>query len=223
MPSLTHIKAIVFDAYGTLFDVFSLDQRLAQHFGNKADSINQIWRRKQLEYTWLRSLMRQYQPFSEVTSEALTYACDQTGAVLSNATREDLMQQYFSLSTFVEVPKLLAELSQKYRLAILSNANMQMLEAGARHNNIEHLFTQILSADTIGHYKPTPEVYQLAVDGLNVSKDHIIFISSNTWDVAGARAYGLQAMWLKRGKQIPEALPFAPVHILHSLDDLLVL
>ncbi|OJJ14969.1 haloacid dehalogenase, type II [marine bacterium AO1-C] len=218
---MSTVKAIVFDAYGTLFDVFSLDQRLAHHFGDKADEINQIWRRKQLEYTWLRSLMRQYVPFSEVTAEALLYACNQVEVALNDAVKEDLMQQYFNLATFAEVPDLLQQLAQKYKLAILSNANLAMLEAGAQHNQITDCFTKILSADTIQHYKPTPEVYQLAVDGLAAPKEHIVFVSSNTWDVAGASAFGLQAMWLKRGNKVLETLGFEPVKVLDKLDDLL--
>ena len=218
---MSTIKALVFDAYGTLFDVFSLDERLAHHFGDKADEINQIWRRKQLEYTWLRSLMRQYTPFSEVTAEALLYACNQVGLTLDTTTKEDLMQQYFHLNTFAEVPDLLRQLTSKYQLAILSNANLAMLEAGAQHNQITDCFTKILSADTIRHYKPTPEVYQLAVDGLGISKAHIGFVSSNTWDVAGASAFGLQALWLKRGNKVLETLGFEPVKILNQLEDLL--
>lgn len=217
------IEAIVFDAYGTLFDVFSLDQRLAHHFGDKADALNQIWRRKQLEYTWLRSLMRHYQPFSEVTAEALEYACNQVGVKLPTDAKEDLMQQYFQLATFAEVPELLKQLSQKYKLAILSNANMAMLEAGAQHNQITDFFSKILSADSIQHYKPTPAVYQLAVDGLNATKENIVFVSSNTWDVAGASAFGLQAMWLKRGNKVLETMGFEPVKVLAKLDDLLSL
>lgn len=215
------IEAIVFDAYGTLFDVFSLDQRLAHHFGDKADELNQIWRRKQLEYTWLRSLMNRYQPFSEVTAEALEYACNQVGIELPADAKADLMQQYFQLTTFAEVPELLKQLSQKYKLAILSNANMAMLEAGAKHNQITDYFTKILSADVIQHYKPTPAVYQLAVDGLNASGENIVFVSSNTWDVSGASAFGLQAMWLKRGNKVLETMGFEPVKVLAKLDDLL--
>jgi len=174
-----------------------------------------------LEYTWLRSLMQQYVPFSDVTAEALLYACHQVDVDLNTTAKEDLMQQYFQLTTFAEVPGLLQQLAQKYKLAILSNANLAMLEAGAQHNQITNHFTKILSADTIQHYKPTPAVYQLAVDGLEASKEHIVFVSSNTWDVAGASAFGLQAMWLKRGNKVLEIMGFEPVKILQKLDDLL--
>lgn len=219
MPS-SYPKALVFDAYGTLFDVFSMQQRLEDYFGDHAAQINPVWRQKQLEYTWLRSLMDRYVPFSRVTADALHFACSSVGVELKKAVQQALMKHYFTLSAFPEVPEVLARLSETYQLAILSNADRKMLEGAARNNGLAEYLKAIFSVDDVGLYKPRPEVYQMAAEGLGLAKDEIAFISSNTWDVAGAKSFGLRVIWLKRGEGNIERLGFEPDQIIQKLGQL---
>ena len=221
MQLLTQVKALVFDAYGTLFDVYSLGKRLTYHFPHKADQINPIWRNKQLEYTWLRSLMGRYIPFSTVTADALTFACKATNTSISDEIHQDLMQSYFTLDAFPAVPEVLGQLKNTHQLAILSNANPEMLNKAAVHNGIDEHLSAILSVDTIQKYKPNPAVYQIAADDLGLDKSEIAFISSNTWDVAGAKSYGLKVIWLNRQQGQMEELGFQPDIIISRLEDLL--
>jgi len=222
MNDLSNIKSIVFDAYGTLLDINSLDKRLEHYYGGKAPALSAIWRRKQLEYTWLRSLMDRYSPFSEVTVEALAFGCAQLGLSLSDEIKTDLKARYFSLDVYPEVPQVLGSLAGKFSLAILSNANMEMLKKAASHNKIDHLLDHIFSADTIKTYKPAPQVYQLAASGLPWPKDEIVFISSNTWDVSGAKSYGFRVFCLNRGVSHQETLGYKPDQIIESLQELLL-
>lgn len=221
MQLLTQVKALVFDAYGTLFDVYSLGKRLRYHFPQKAEQINPIWRNKQLEYTWLRSLMRQYVPFSQVTADALTFACKETNTTISNEIHQDLMQHYFTLDAFPKVSEVLTNLQHTHQLAILSNANHEMLNKAAKHNAIDQYLTAILSVDIIKKYKPNPEVYQIAENKLGLDRAEIAFISSNTWDVAGAKSFGLNVIWLNRGGGKLEELGFQPDEIVSSIEELL--
>ena len=204
------IKAIVFDAYGTLLDVQRLDEFLEHHFGEKASDINKIWRQKQLQYTWLRSLMRRYEPFSKVTADALRYACTSLGLKLPDALEQELVQQYYQLQAFPDVAETLATLSREFQLAVLSNANEEMLHQAIKHNRLAGLLTQVLSVDQIGKFKPTPEVYRLAESNLKLDREQIVFVSSNTWDVAGAASFGLRVIWLNRGNGNMEDLGFSP-------------
>ncbi|MGI9543855.1 MAG: haloacid dehalogenase type II, partial [Cyclobacteriaceae bacterium] len=220
MNHLDNIKSIVFDAYGTLLNINSLDLRLEHYYGDGAQALSTIWRRKQLEYTWLRSLMDRYKPFSEVTMEALAFGCAQLGLSLSNAIKDDLEKRYYSLDVYPEVPKVLKALAAKYSLAILSNASIEMLEKAALHNKIDGMLDHIFSADAIKTYKPSPLVYQIADAGLPWSKNEIAFVSSNTWDVSGAKSYGFQVFSLKRGNSHQETLGFEPDRMIESLEAL---
>ena len=218
---LQNIRALVFDAYGTLLDVKSLDDRLAEHFGSKATDINTVWRQKQLQYTWLRSLMDQYRPFSKVTREALQFACEQFKVELTEEIMNDLMDHYFILNAFPEVPKLLEALSGSYSCAVLSNADMPMLKKACEHNGIARYLDAILSVDTVKINKPAPRVYALAIDHFNCAPEEVLFISSNTWDVAGAAAFGFKAVRLKRGDLPMESLGIEPYLTIESLSELL--
>ncbi len=203
-------KAVVFDAYGTLLNINSLDERLHHYYGEKASNISEIWRRKQLEYTWLRTLMHRYEPFSTVTAEALEFACNSLSFPLKDEILKDLMQRYFELPAFPEVPKVLKKLSEKYSLAILSNADLPMLNGAVKYNKLGSLLTEIISADQIKQFKPIPEVYGLATKTLKVKKEQITFVSANPWDVAGAKSFGLQTIWLSRKPGGMEKLGFTP-------------
>jgi len=220
-PSLDNIKALVFDAYGTLLDVKSLDERLTHHFGEQASQINSIWRQKQLQYTWLRSLMDRYKPFSQITREALEFACRDTEVELTEEIMADLMDHYFVLNSFPEVPELLKKLSKSHACAILSNADMPMLQKACDHNGISQFLNAILTVDSVQINKPAPQVYQLATQHFQCEKGEIAFISSNTWDVAGAKSFGLKSIWLNRSNGTMETMGFKPDWIIGGLSDLL--
>ena len=202
---MKNTRAFVFDAYGTLFNINSLDERLAHYFGDRAEGISATWRRKQLEYTWLRALMQRYVPFSQVTQDALAYACQLAEAHLTDEIRADLLQRYEKLEAYPEVPTTLQQLSQSYRLAILSNADPRFLEQAVQHNQLGNYLEAILSADALQTFKTVPRVYQLAVDTLQLPPEQIAFVTSNPWDVAGAKSFGFTTVWINRGS-IPEQL-----------------
>ncbi|HCY87727.1 MAG TPA: haloacid dehalogenase type II [Desulfobacteraceae bacterium] len=204
------INACVFDAYGTLFDVHSAVGKHRGRLGGNADSVSALWRTKQLEYTWLRSLMKHHADFWQVTRDALDFACDTHGiedAVLKN----DLMDAYLSLSAYPEVPEALVALKDRgFKLAILSNGTPGMLEAAVRNSGIASLLDENLSVESVGIFKPDPKVYELAVDRLGVAPHEIIFQSSNAWDASGAAAFGFRVAWINRFGQRPERLPGKP-------------
>ena len=223
MSSPTDIQAIVFDAYGTLLDVQSLTNKLTSYFPEHATEINNIWRRKQLEYTWLRSLMEQYKPFSEVTAEALEFACKAAQVPLPTEVKADLVSGYFSLKAYPEIADSLQELSKHYQLAILSNADPAMLEAATSTNNLNEHLQAIISADSVQTFKPHPSVYRLAEHELKLDRAHIAFVSSNTWDVSGAKSFGLYSIWLQRGQLPMEVLGFEPDISINKITDLFML
>lgn len=220
MSSINTIQAIAFDAYGTLFNVASIDARLIHHFGDKAAEIGPLWRRKQLEYTWLRTLMGKYKDFYALTEDALAFACIHTNIEASEAIVADLMDHYNRLSIYPEVLAGLEALSQHFKLAILSNANPELLEKAVAHNQIGHTLSTVLSVHPLRQFKPVPSVYQLAVSHWRASKENILFVSSNTWDVAGAKSFGLQVAWIKRKQGQLEQLGFTPDLEVDNLKDL---
>jgi 2-haloacid dehalogenase len=216
---MSGIRACVFDAYGTLFDVHSAVARLRAQVGGQADALSQLWRTKQLEYTWLRALMGRHVDFWQVTGDALDYALARTGT--DPAVREPLMQAYLALDAYPEVPDMLRRLREGgLKTAILSNGAPKMLEAGARSAGIEALLDAILTVEDVGIFKPHPKVYQLAVDRLAIPPDQIAFQSSNAWDVSGAATFGLRAVWINRLDVPPERLPGAAEHELSDLSGL---
>jgi 2-haloacid dehalogenase len=213
------IEACVFDAYGTLFDVHSAVGRLRARVGEQADALSQLWRAKQLEYTWLRALMGRHADFWQVTGDALDYALARTG--VEPAMREPLMHAYLALDAYPEVPDVLRRLRHAGpKAAILSNGEPSMLAAAARSAGIDGLLDAILSVEDVGIFKPHPKVYQLAVDRLAVRPDQVAFQSSNAWDVSGAAAFGLRAVWINRLGMPPERLPGAAEHELRDLSEL---
>jgi len=210
MTDFQNIKACVFDAYGTLFDVHSAVGRHRSRVGDGADALSATWRTKQLEYTWLRSLMGKHADFWRVTGDALDYAMDAHG-VNDASLRDDLMNAYLSLDAYPEVPETLARLRDAgFKTAILSNGSPDMLASGARSAGIDHLLDANLSIEAIGIYKPDPRVYQLAVDELGVSAGEISFQSSNAWDAVAAATFGFQVAWVNRFGQRRERLTADP-------------
>ena len=216
---MTGIEACVFDAYGTLFDVHSAVARLRARIGDRAEALSQLWRSKQLEYTWLRALMGRHADFWQVTGDALDYALACTG--VDTTWREPLMQAYLTLDAYPEVPDALRRLrGGGLRTMILSNGEPGMLRAAARSAGIAELLDAILSVEEVGIFKPHPKVYRFAVDRLAVRPDQIAFQSSNAWDVSGAAAFGLRAVWINRLGMPPERLPGAAEHELRDLSGL---
>ena len=203
--TLTGITACVFDAYGTLFDVHSAVRRYSNQI-KESEAVSALWRAKQLEYTWLRSLMGRYVDFWQVTADALDFALETYG-ISDTVIRQDLLQAYMTLSCYSEVPDVLDRLKRKgIRCAILSNGSPQMLSSAVKNSGLSEFFDAVISVDMISQYKPDPRVYRLAVDELKVEKSKISFQSSNAWDAAGANAYGFNVVWVNRFKQKHERL-----------------
>jgi 2-haloacid dehalogenase len=221
--ALSSCRAFVFDAYGTLFDVGSAVARLRDSVGDEADRLSSLWRQKQLEYTWLRSLMGDFADFWTVTGDALDYSLDQIGKQ-DPVLRAKLMETYLSLDTFPEVVDTLKALKdQGHKLAILSNGAKHMLISAAKSSGILSLFDQIICVDDLKTYKPHPDVYQLAVDKLEVIPAEIAFQSSNGWDIAGAGHFGFRTAWINRTHNPAERLSHAADVVLNGLDELLPL
>ena len=217
---IPNIKACVFDAYGTLFDVHSAVGKYYERLGDVADQVSAIWRTKQLEYTWLRSLMRKHADFWQVTQDGLDYALDACD-VADKQLRDDLVDAYLHLKCYPEVPDSLARLKDSgRRIAILSNGSPAMLEAVVKSSGLEALVQTILSVEMVGVFKPDPAVYQLAVDQLGVKAAEIVFLSANAWDAVGATAFGLRVAWINRFAQRPERLPFQPDTEIKTLAEL---
>ena len=217
---LRDIKACVFDAYGTLFDVHSAVGKHRERLGEIADQVSSVWRTKQLEYTWLRSLMQRHADFWQVTQDALDYAFDMHG-VRDGDLRQDLIEAYLQLDCYAEVPDALTELKKRgFELAILSNGTPAMLDAAVRNSKLEALIPKVFSVEKAGIFKPDPRVYQIAVDELNVKPEEIVFQSSNAWDASGAAAFGLRVAWVNRFGQNPERIPGKPDVEIKTLSDL---
>ena len=210
------LLALVFDAYGTLYDVHSVIRRCETCFPGKGTQLSQLWRAKQLEYTWQRSLMQRYVPFSQVTREALAYSCEALGLSLREH-EEALMAEYLRLAPFPEVAKALERL--KVKRAILSNGSPDLLDPLVRNSGLK--FDAVLSVDELRVYKPAPQVYELAVKRLGVSKERIGFVSSNCWDALGAKSYGFRVYWINRGGAPLDRLGFKPDEQVKSLDEVL--
>ncbi|MDJ0956510.1 MAG: haloacid dehalogenase type II [Arenicellales bacterium] len=216
-----NIEACVFDAYGTLFDVHSAVARYESRIGARADAVSNLWRLKQLQYTWLRSLMGKHVPFWQLTGDALDYALDAHN-ISDQSLRDDLMSAYMELDAYPEVRDTLSRLKDAgLKTAILSNGSPEMLESGAASAGIADLLDENLSVEEVGIYKPDPRVYQLAVDRLGVAKERISFQSSNAWDAVGAATFGFRVAWINRFGQGRERLTDDPDVELKTLDELL--
>lgn len=221
MTRFDNIKACVFDAYGTLFDVHSAVGRYKSRIGASADAVSVLWRTKQLEYTWLRSLMGRHADFWRVTGDALDYALD-AHDIDDVGLREELMNAYMSLDAYPEVKDVLRTLKHEgFQTAILSNGAPNMLEAAVDSAGIGDLLDANLSIEDVGIYKPDPRVYQLAVDRLKLRAGEISFQSSNAWDAVGAATFGFQVAWVNRFGQRRERLTAQPQAEISDLKQLL--
>ena len=216
------IEAFAFDAYGTLFDVFSVTALCEQLFPGNGDALAQRWRAKQLQYSLLRSLMGRHRDFWLVTGDALVHAARSLGLDLTDARRERLMDAYLSLAAFPDVrPGLEALKDQGLRLAILSNGEPRMLEAAARSAGIDTLLDTIISVEEVKIFKVSPRVYNLGLERLGVDRSALGFVSSNSWDIAGATSAGLTTFWIQRAAaEPPDELGFAAHHVVAALTDL---
>jgi len=214
------IDACVFDAYGTLFDVAAAAARCRDDLHGKADQLADVWRLKQLQYTWLRSLMRRYVDFTQVTGDALDYALAAVG-IDDPPLRERLMALYMELDAYPEVPEMLRRLrAGGLKTGILTNGSPKMIDAAVASAGLGDLLDAVLTVDPLGIYKPDPSVYRLALDRFGVPVERIAFMSSNAGDAAAAADFGMTVVWVNRFGQPPERLPGTPVAELTSLEAL---
>ena len=214
-----NIKAVVFDAYGTLFDVNSAAEKCKDKIGNKWESFANFWRTTQLEYTWLRSLMGRHQDFWKVTEQSL----DKSMKVfrVAESMRNELLDLYKVLSTFPEVKETLKKLKEKkYKLAILSNGTPSLLKELVSNNNLESIFDDVLSIEEVKIYKPHPNVYNIPIKKYQIEKNQFAYLSSNTWDVSAAGNFGFNAVWVNRNKNIFDNLDYKPITEINNLSDL---
>ena len=217
---MKNIKAIIFDAYGTLFDVNSAAEKCKGKIGDKWEGFANYWRTTQLEYTWLRSLMNRHKDFWKITEDSLDKSMK--FFKIDNSMRDDLLDLYKVLSTFSEVKETLNNLKKKdFKLAILSNGTPSLLENLVKNNNLENIFDDIFSIEEVGIFKPDSKVYELPVNKYNIKKDEILFLSANTWDVSGGGNYGYNSVWVNRNKNIFDNLDYQPLDEIHDLSELL--
>ncbi len=220
MAQISNVRACVFDAYGTLFDVHAPTAAIADELGDAAQPLSDLWRQKQLQYSWLRSLMGEHADFWQLTGDALDYALE-THNIDNPDIRQRLMDLYENLEAYPDAHDALSQLKDAgYKTGILSNGAPKMLDAALQNSGIAPLIDHPISIEDAGIYKPSSKVYQLAVDRLGVSAQEICFVSANAWDVAGSANFGFQVAHLNRFGQPPERLPGTPKAILTSLSQL---
>ena len=217
---MKNIKAIIFDAYGTLFDVNSAAEKCKDKIGDKWEAFANYWRTTQLEYTWLRNLMKRHKDFWQITEDSL----DKSIRVfkIDNSMRDELLNLYKILSPFEEVPKVLKSLKEKnFKLAILSNGTPSLLNELVRSNNLNNLFDDIFSIEEVGVFKPDSKVYDMPVKKYKIEKNEITFLSANTWDVSGGGNYGYNSIWVNRNNNIFDKLDYSPQNEIKNLNGLL--
>ena len=219
---MNNSKAIVFDAYGTLFDVNSAAEKSKDKIGNKWENFANFWRTTQLEYTWLRSLMKKHKNFWQITEDSLDKSMETFQ--IDKSLRNDLLSLYKELSPYPEVKNVLENLKKKsFKLAILSNGTPELLNHLVKSSDLENLFDDIFSVEEVKIYKPDPKVYDIPVNKYKVSKGEITFLSANTWDVSGAGNYGYNSIWVNRNNSVFDKLDYKPKNEIKNLKQLLEL
>ena len=217
---MKNIKAIIFDAYGTLFDVNSAAEKCKNKIGDKWEPFANFWRTTQLEYTWLRSLMRRHKDFWQITEDSLDKSMK--AYKIDSSLKDDLLNLYKVLSPFKEVKQTLKKLRKKnYKLAILSNGTPSLINELVKSNSLENFFDDIFSVENVGIYKPSSQVYDLPIKKYNIKKNEVAFLSANTWDVCGGGNYGYEAIWVNRNSNIFDNLDYKPKLEIKNLSGLL--
>ena len=219
---MKNIKAIIFDAYGTLFDVNSAAEKCKSKIGDKWESFANYWRKTQLEYTWLRSLMGRHKDFWQITEDSLDKSMKAFS--IDPKMKNELLNLYTTLSSYKEVPETLKILKEKkFKLAILSNGTPSLLNQLIKSNNLDNLFDDLFSIEDVKIYKPDSKVYDIPIKKYQISKNEIVFLSSNTWDVSGGGNYGYNSIWVNRNQNIFDNLDYNPRYKIKNLLELLQL
>jgi len=219
---IRNVTACVFDAYGTLFDVNSAAGKCKEKLGDKWENFANAWRTTQLEYTWLRSLMKKYKNFWQITEDSLDHAMATFN--IDKNMKNELLNLYKELSLYPEVKECLDALkSKKIKIAILSNGTPDLLKGLVESNNIQSYFDNIISVEDVKIYKPDPKVYEMPIKKYNCKPENICFLSSNTWDVSGGGVFGYNAVWVNRFNKIFDKLGYNPQYIINNLNQLLEL
>ena len=217
---MKNIKAIIFDAYGTLFDVNSAAEKCKERLGDKWEGFANYWRTTQLEYTWLRSLMKRHKDFWQITEDSLDKSMNFYN--IDNSMKSELLNLYKVLSPFTEVSDALKKLKKSnYKLAILSNGTPDLLNELVISNQLKDIFDDIFSVEEVGIFKPDSKVYDLPINKYNIEKNEVLFLSANTWDVSGAGNYGYNTVWVNRNNNIFDKLDFEPNQQISNLSELL--
>ena len=216
---MKNIKAIIFDAYGTLFDVNSAAEKCKDKIGKKWENFSNYWRTTQLEYTWLRNLMGRHKDFWQITEDSL----DKSMKVfeIDSLMKSDLLNLYKILSTFPEVKDALNILKEKkYKLAILSNGTPSLLNELVKSNNLDNIFDDVFSIEEVKAYKPDPKVYNIPINKYQIQKNEVAYLSANTWDVSAGGNYGFNPIWVNRNNNIFDNLDFKPINEIKNLKNI---
>jgi len=217
---MKNVKAIIFDAYGTLFDVNSASEKCKDKIGDKWEGFANFWRTTQLEYTWLRSLMKRHKDFWQVTEDSLDKSIKAFN--IDKSMKNELLDLYKILDTFPEVKDVLKKLKEKkYKLAILSNGTPAILNELVKSNNLDNIFDDIFSIEEVGIYKPDSGVYDMPIKKYKIQKEEVAFLSANTWDVSGGGNYGYSSIWVNRNNNIFDNLDYKPKIEVENLKQLL--
>ena len=217
---MKNIKAIIFDAYGTLFDINSAAEKCKDKIGDKWEGFANYWRTTQLEYTWLRSLMNRHKNFWQVTEDSLNKSMK--AFKIDPSMKNELLDLYKKLATFSEVPEVLKSLKDKnYKIGILSNGTPALLNELVKTNRLDNLFDDIFSIEEVGIYKPDSKVYDMPIKKYKIQKNEIVFLSANTWDVSGGGNYGYSSIWVNRNNDIFDNLDYLPKIQITNLKQLL--
>ena len=217
---MKNVKAIIFDAYGTLFDVNSAAEKCKGKIGNKWDNFANYWRTTQLEYTWLRSLMKRHKDFWQITEDSL----DKSMKVfnIDNSMKNELLSLYKVLSTFPEVNEVLKKLKEKkYKIAILSNGTPSLINELVKSNNLDNMFDDVFSIEQVKVYKPDNKVYDIPIQKYKIQNDEVVFLSANTWDISGGGNFGYNAVWVNRNSNVFDNLDYKPKNEIGNLKELL--